>query len=481
MKYFKFLVIVLMGLVMNTYPKSSYWNWNKIDTSVEKLVFKKMEDFLWGVGTSAYQIEGPQKDEDLLDIEGHSKIFPKNQWHIWEGKEIEQDGKKIKLVPYKSGDACASWNLYEQDIQKIDEIGFNTYRFSIAWEKVEPLEGKFNEKALDRYEDLCKKLVAKNIKPVITLYHYTHPDWFEKKGGFEDVDNKKYVVRFCKKVFDRLNKYAHLWFTINTFSGYALPAYSVGFKPPFKKDMQLAVEVLKNLLDTHVAVYRALKAKDESAQIGIYKNIFHLDPWNWWNPADRLACYFGNQLTNESIYNYFTKGRFKVWMPGRAKIDYVNKDAIGAFDCVGINYYSGAYMRNFKPQCRSELIKTAAELYTIYPEGLYRAVKDVWNKLANKFKKPKSIYITETGIAPLKEEHRNLFFERHIYALSKAIEDGIPVKGYIIWTLMDNFEWQQGYDQKKFGICEVNRDTKERMVRDNIPYLRNVLTMYSRS
>jgi len=483
----KSVVIALMVLVMKTYPKN--WDWKKIDTGRQKLIFKKQpkktKGFLWGVGTSSYQIEGPQNKNELLEIEKKdakgnifkTKIEPKNQWHIWEGKEIERDGEKWMPVPHRSGDACGSWNLYEKDFQKLDELKFNAYRFSIAWEKVEPVEGKWNEKALDRYEDMCKKLVAKGIQPIVTLYHYTHPDWFEKKKGFEDSNNIKYFVRFCSKVFDRLNKYVHLWFTINTFSGYAFPAYSEGFKPPFKKDMQQAVDVMKNLLDAHVAVYHALKAKDQNAQIGIYKNMLPMDPWNLW---DRIACYFANQLMNESIYNYFLKGRFKVWMPGRAKINYVNKKAIGAFDAIGVNYYSGAYMHNFRPRPRPNLIKTADALYTIYPEGLCRSLKNVWNNFAKKFKNPKPIYITETGIAPKKEEHRNLFFERHIYALSKAIEEGVPLKGYIVWSLMDNFEWQHGFDKKKFGVCETNFETQERTVRKNIPYLLDVVKAFSR-
>jgi len=455
--------VLLVVLFLKT--SSMEINWDKVDIAIDNLSFENKnseEPFLFGVSASAYQVEG----------EMGAMVKPYNQWNRWEGKDLEENGIKKKPVPYFSGDACDHWNRYKEDIQLMKDLGFKAYRFSVSWGKIEPKENEFNEEALRHYEDVCQELVDQGIQPIITLYHYTHPCWFEDKGGFEKVENSDTFKRFCVTVFERLQKYNPIWFTFSSFVGYAFPAYYKGSKPPFKKDMRLAFGVLKNMLDAHVSIYRDLKKRDETATVGIHKTIFHVDPYFCWNPLDQLLCFVYNKMMNNSVYDFFTNGVLKLWVPTKVTINHENKEAKGALDCVGVSYYSGMYMSNGSMIPREELIQTQDEKYTIYPEGFYRALKQVSEKMAKPLKVP--VYITENGIAARKENHRDIFFKRHLHVLSKALKDGMDIRGYCVWTLMDNFEWSDGFEKKKYGICEVDFETQERKPRESVKYLIDV-------
>ena len=448
--------------------KAMDWDWDNIEINIDKLSFenkKTKEPFLFGVATSAYQVEGTDG----------ATVMPYNQWNRLEGKEIEIDGTMCKPVPHKSGNACEHYKRYKSDIQLMKDLGFKAYRFSISWGKVEPESGTYNQDVLDHYEDVCKELVDNGIKPLITLYHYTHPCWFEDKGGFEKEENLEDFVNFCVKVFERLNKYNPVWFTFCSYIGYAFPAYFMGFKPPFKKDMQLSLDVMKHMLDTHVRVYHRLKSIDKTAKVGIHKTVYMIDPYCRWNPLDLMYSWFGNKMQNYAIYDFFTTGVYKVWMPGKAYIKYENEKAKGALDCIGLTYYSAAYAKNSKIIPRPECMPTENERYTMYPQGFYRTLHQVNDYLAKPLHVP--IYVTETGIAAKSDEDRDIFFKRHLYVLSKALQDGIDIRSYCCWSLMDNFEWSYGYT-KKYGICRVNFETQERTLKKGAEFLVEVAKKY---
>ena len=232
------------------------WNLNK--QAISQLEFPR--NFLWGVGSSAHQVEGNCTN---------------NTWHRWETEHLQN---QTGLVKERSGLACDHWNRYKEDIQLLKELGANAFRFSIEWSKVQPTEDQFDETALQHYEDVCNELLKQGIKPCVTLHHYTDPIWFADKGGFAFPNNIHYFVNFCKKVFERLNNKVHLWFTFNSPDGYAAKGYLTGITPPGEKNMQRMAEVYKNLLETHVQTYHTLKAMPggNTSQIGILKNIFRI-------------------------------------------------------------------------------------------------------------------------------------------------------------------------------------------------------------
>lgn len=419
------------------------WDWGKINT--DHIFFPPT--FLWATGTSSHQVEG---------------YCTNNNWSDCEDK-----------LPEKSGAACDHWNRYAEDIQCMQKLGVNAYRFSIEWSKVEPEEGKFDEKALDHYLQVCQSLVKSGIKPVVGFHHYTDPKWFAKKGGFEKEQNIKYFMEYCTKVFEKLHDKASLWITFNSPDAYAMKGYSEGMAPPYKKNKQIAMTVLKNMLEAHVKTYAILKKIDPTAQIGIMKSIYHLEArgkLGW------LAKIFAYKLKDYAFFDFFRTGIFNAYIPFCVNVKYINLAAPQSLDFIGISHYCHGYLNNFSvevPQVTKDL-QTDMDRYVIYGEGLYRAVQEVAECLPGI-----PMYITENGIATRDEKTRILFLQRYLYALSRAIEDGYDVRGYFYWSLLDNYEW--GTYDKKFGLYAVNFATQERTLKDGGRYFAGVIDAWRKA
>lgn len=405
-----------------------YWDWKQINT--QQLYFPA--GFLWGVATSAHQVEGNCTNND---------------WALWEKKHCTT----------KTGAACDQWNRYKEDIKLIKDNHFNAYRLSVEWSKIEPKPGQFDEKALQHYEEVCKELVKNNITPLVVLHHYTLPCWFANMGGFENINNIPLFVRYSKKVFERLKPYVPLWMVINSPTSYVARAYHKKMAPPAKDNMQLMQETLKNMLEAHVQVYHALKALPggTEAKIGYSHNVYHIEPNNFWDKAGTAHAY---KLFDSNIYTFFKTGQFNAHVPFKVSLKHSNAQAKGALDFIGLSYYSHGLMNNFSVGLYPGDIKTQTEVYTIYPEGMYRAVMQVTTEFAKPLNIP--IYIAENGVATNNEKDRALFYERNLYALSYAMSQGCPVKGYFAWSLIDNYEW--GSYGMNYGLYSVDFNTQER-------------------
>jgi beta-glucosidase len=449
---FSFLLVILIWQKENPELR---WNWNKIDTAAISFP----PGFLWGVATAAHQVEGNCDN---------------NNWSEWEKGRDENGQPRIKNAQ-KAGLSCDHWNRYKEDIRLMQESGVKAYRFSIEWSKIEPREGEFDQKALRHYEDVCDALIAAGIKPVVTLHHFTHPIWFEQKGAFIKAENIALWIRFCEHVFRRLQDKVHLWCTINEPEVFATQGYFMGVFPPGKKDPQLTGVVLQNLLEAHTQVYRALKKLPggEKAQIGLVKNIFQFDPYRRWNFFDWLLSRQFNDLFTDSIIRFFTNGHFDLSIPGTMKVRHFNAAAPHTLDFIGLNYYSHLHVKFqwnakdfFAFGHRADEIMTDMP-YPIYAEGFYRAIKSVARLGV-------PIYITENGIADAKDDRRDLFIRRYLYALSQAIKDGCDVRGYFYWSLLDNFEWAEGYDMK-FGLYQVDFATQQRKLREGAKYFTQIV------
>jgi beta-glucosidase len=423
------------------------------------------EDFIWGAASSSHQVEGNCTN---------------NTWSRWE-QACDEQGKR--RVEQESGVACDHWNRYKEDIQLLKKTGCNAYRMSLEWSKVEPSKGAFDSAALEHYKQVCQELVANGIKPVINLHHYTEPIWFADMGGFEKEENLHYFVEYCEQAFNALHEYVYLWFTFNSPNAHASKGWIAGMTPPGKKnDFQTMILVLKNLLETHVRTYQALKKLPggQESRIGILMNIFQLDPWRPWNPLDRLYCWMGNSLVHQSIYGFFKDGVFKAWVPGKASLTYTNTAAPHSLDFIGLNYYSHNYAGNFKRFPHPQEIPVGNHDYTLYAEGLYRAIQELSDRLATPLNIP--IYITENGVAAQNDADgnrlRDLFLRRYLYALSQAIIDGYNVRGYIHWALMDNFEWGAPYGEKRYGLYFVDFNTQERTLKSGAQHYLDVIAVY---
>src|SRR3990167_193074 len=436
------------------YKKELRWDWNQI--KVEDVKFPK--DFLWGAATAAYQIEGH---------------IHNNNWSDW-GKQINEDGKPRIKNGDSCGVCCDHWNKFKEDFQRLKDLNLNSYRFSIEWSRIEPEPGAWDQSAIDQYKEMCKELLRLNITPVVTIHHFTHPLWFEKLGAFEKKENIKFIVRFAEKLFEEFSEYVNFWCTINEPAVYAAHCYFLGEFPPGKKDLKLASIVLENLLESHVQIYKKLKSMPGGTEkkIGIVKQILQFDAYNRHNPLDRILCRYLNHIFNETVMEFLKTGKYRVRIPFIINYKSFNFDAPKSLDFVGLNYYSHATLK-FKPsknqffeiKYRPEAIVTDLP-HSIYPEGLYRALQYI-----SELNTP--IYITENGIADGDDSRRKFFLKRYLWAISKALEEGMDIRGYFYWSLIDNFEWSEGFEPR-FGLYHLDYKTQERILRPSSLYLKQV-------
>ncbi len=357
------------------------------------------------------------------------------------------------------------WQHYEEDAALAREIGLTEFCFSLDWSKIEPAPGVFDEEVLQHYADFCVALMKNGVEPVVVLKDYTDPSWFLQDGAFEHSSNIAIFERYCLKVFNVLKGKAYRFITFWNPESYAMLAYWNKSHPPYKKNMQLAMDVFQNQLTAHVRVYQALKKADDEhkIQIGIAKHVIQLEPKFLW---DKWAASMANTLTNDPFYEFFTTGKFKVsvFLPkkwGGVKKSYTHPLAPQSIDFVGINYHCHNHIRNFKRIPFSHEPKTDIESITVYPEGLYYAIKEVSDKMASTLNIP--IIITQNGIATTNDNLRKFHNERNLYAVSQAIKDGYNVQGYYHYSLIDGFAW--GSHENKFGLFSVDSTTMERRLK----------------
>jgi len=447
------LIIIILFLALSAilpiifhyrYPELK-WNWDSIDT--DRINFP--DGFIWGTATAAHQVEGNCN----------------NNWSEFE-KKTQKDGKPNIKDGQVSGNACEHWERYREDIELIKRIGVTHYRFSIEWSKIEPTIGQYDIDAIDHYSNVINHLLQNSITPVVTLHHFSHPIWFEEKGGFSKAENIAYFISFSKKVFSLYSDRVKDWCTINEPGVFAVQGYFTGMFPPGLKNTQLTAEVLKNLLEAHVQVYHALKNQKngEESKIGIVKNINQFEPWRRRSIRDWLFSLSLNHVFNSSTLKFFKTGKFKIRLPGLMWKTHYNEKEKDSLDFFGLNYYSHNHLKFslFKKdfsvlEFHKKDVMTDMP-YAIYAEGIYRAIKFV-----SSLNVP--IIITENGVADANDQIRETYIKKYIYAVSKAISEGANVVGYYYWSLMDNFEWAFGYDMK-FGLYEVDFDNQERKLRD---------------
>ena len=444
---FFFIVITVFFLPLFFHLKfpEPIWNWDKIE--LKNISFPK--SFIWGTATAAHQVEGDCQ----------------NNWSEFETGRKSNGIPNIKDAQI-SGNACEHWSRYRQDIKLIVETGVSHYRFSIEWSKIEPTKGSFNQDAINHYQNVIDELITSGITPVITLHHFSHPVWFEDIGGFEKEENIDHFVNFSITVFNLYSDKVKNWCTINEPAVFAVQGYFTGMFPPGKKNSKLTGQVLKNLLESHVQVYHALKKQSggKDAKIGIVKNINQFDPWRRYLIFDWLFVIALNHVFNWSSIKFFKTGIFKIRLPGLMWITHKNLMATDSNDFFGLNYYSHNHIKfnPFKPdfsELKYHKNDTMTDMpYTIYAEGIYRAIK-----LVSQLNKP--IIITENGVADKNDSFRSTYITKYLYAVRKAIADGYDITGYYYWSLMDNFEWAFGYDMK-FGLYQVDFESQKRKLRE---------------
>ncbi len=385
------------------------------------------EGFLWGAAISAHQVEG------------------NNFYNDWWADEQ----KGIFKTP--SGLACNHYALYKQDFDLARSLGHNCLRISVEWSRLEPQEGNFNLSELQHYIQVVKALRERGIQPVVTLHHFTNPLWFNELGSWQKKKNIRYFLRFVQKIVQALCKEVSCWITINEPMVYVYEAYLSGIWPPHKKGVFNAHSATRGLLSAHVKAYRLIHQiyssyKLKRPLVSIAKNIRYFSPCRN-NLATRLAVALRDWWFNIM----FLEAAYK------------NK----SLDFIGVNYYTrenvsvcSLSLRNiFLQTCQQEhkeLTRNSLGWY-IYPRGLYELLLRL-----KKFNLP--VFITENGICTDDDAQRWDFIREQLIYLHQAIEDGVKVMGYLYWSLLDNFEWDKGFDPR-FGIVEVDYASFKRTIR----------------
>lgn len=415
----------------------------------------------------------------------------KSNWAAWEA--FERPENPTIREHQKSGIVCDFWHRYVQDITLIKDLGMNACRFSLDWSMIEPERGQFDCEAIKHYHDLLNAMHEKNITPMVTLHHFTHPQWFEALGAFEKIENLELFKNFCVKMFQEFGSKVTLWCTLNEPSCYVFQGYINKAFPPGVFDFHRAGIVLRNMLLAHVQVYQTLKSLPggNEAQIGLVHQYLTFEPYNGWNMLEAFPAEFMTYIFNDVTLKFLKTGDFLFALPcslapvmANVFLDTSVCEALPDlkleqrpyFDFFGLNFYSRVVVQQkswnlfgenaFVPSCMEGEVMTDMP-YPLYGEGLYKAICDV-----AQFGKP--IYITENGIADAQDNRRESFFKDYLGAVSRALFEGYDIRGWFYWTLMDNFEWNDGFIPC-FGLYEVDFKTQQRTMRTSVTWLKNLL------
>lgn len=388
---------------------------------MDNKTLKFPKGFFWGAATSAYQVEG-----GLI-----------NDWSEWEKsserlKELKEKG--LNPIDFQSGLAANSWNKFEDDILCLKKINAKAYRFSIDWSRVEPEEGRFDETVLNHYSSMVARLKEENIEPFVTLWHWPIPLWLRDKGGW----SSSIIIEYFKKYTERVVMVmptVKFWCTLNEPNVYAGKSYLTGEWPPKKKNVITYLWTFQNLIKAHRAAYKVIKENKPEAIIGIALHYMYFEAD--WNPVNKLI-----KAVMDWWSNYYFLNSIKNYQ-----------------DYVGLNYY--LHIKFGKLSFTRSAEEKKSDLgWGLSPKGFYHAIMDV-----KKYNKP--IYILEQGLADEKDINRAWYIKESVKAIHQAISDGADVRSYLHWSLLDNFEWADGF-APKFGLFSVDRKTFIRTPRSSV-------------
>lgn len=383
--------------------------------------------FYWGAATASYQVEGGIENTDWAKAARAEKVPP-------------------------AGRLADHYHRYEADFDIAKELGHNAHRFSIEWARIEPEEGKFDHAELEHYRAVIRALKKRDLKPYVTLWHFTLPLWFSESGGFERKDAPEIFARYARYITKELGEDLEGISTINEPIVYASNGYLRGTWPPFKRFKLIDYVSITNsgksyepnpkkglrpfftywyvrnqLARAHNAAYDAIKEVHPAVEVSIVKHIilFHAN----WNPFNKLIAYLANW---HWTYHFMKK---------------VHKKC----DSIGLNYYIHKKFGD-----RATYRKTDMD-WDFYPQGIYDALM-----MLARYKKP--LFVSEAGIADADDDIRAEYITEQVKAVWHAIKDGVDVRGHVYWSLMDNYEWALG-TEKCFGLVEIDYETLERKVR----------------
>ncbi len=469
------------------------------------------DGFLFGAATAAYQIEGAAFEDGRTAS-------------IWDAFAREPGAVRNG----ETGDvACDHYHRYADDVRLMGELGLQAYRFSTSWARVRPDGGAVNLAGLAFYDRLVDELLAGGIVPWLTLYHWDLPQALEEKGGWTSRDTAERFVEYALSVHDALGDRVQHWTTLNEPWCSSFLSYTAGVHAPGRVGIEDGMLAAHHLLLAHGRTVQALRERDPQLDLGITLNLTVADPADARDPADVDAARRIDGQFNRWFLDPVLRGAYPADVVSdirevdpiavrrwAAAIHEGDLDTIAApLDCLGVNYYHGELLSG-TPQPGSEgtphdggvegenvrrtrspfpaaddvhwvergLPRTGMD-WEVQPEGLTRLLR----RLGTEYAPGLPLYVTENGAAyddevegarvadpatgvrtggVVHDAERAMFLREHVAATYDAIEEGVDVRGYFAWSLLDNYEWSWGYG-KRFGIVRVDYDTQERIVKDS--------------
>lgn len=437
------------------------------------------DDFLWGVATSSHQIEGGYRDGGR----GES---------IWD---------RLAAKPGRIADgsdaavACDHYHRWREDVDLMKWLGVGAYRFSIAWPRVMPDGRSLNNEGLDFYEGLVDALLEAGIRPFVTLYHWDLPQTLQDKGGWSTRETAEAFVEYTRAAARRLGDRVPFWVTHNEPWCIATLGHEEGHHAPGHRDPAEALRVAHHVLLSHGWAAAALRQDSPRSKVGIVLNLVPVWPASP-DAADSEAARRFDGFFNRWYLDPLFRGHY----PEDATEDRLRRghletqdlpfaepgdlETIAApLDFLGVNYYSRVVVKAdekgepvaFPPVPEEELTDMHWE---VFPRGLY----DLLVRIKKEYN-PADIYITENGAAysdgpdatgRIADGRRIEYLRSHLTAAHRAISEGVPLRGYFVWSLLDNFEWAHGFT-KRFGLYWVDFDSQQRIPKDSAFWYRDVI------
>lgn len=437
-------------------------------------------DFIWGAATASYQIEGAVHEdgrgESIWDRFSHTP-----------GKTHNGDTGDI---------ACDHYHRWPEDVKLMQELGLQAYRFSIAWPRVIPQGwGQPNPQGLDFYDSLVDALLQANITPFVTLFHWDLPQALQERGGWASRDTIEAFVEYVEAVVQRLGDRVTHWITHNEPAVFSMLGHYLGVHAPGITDQRTALQVAHHLLVSHGRVVPMLRSARDGAQVGITLSMSPMVPASEREADQRAAAIFdgiNNRWFLDPLYGRGYPQEIVAALGDTApEIADGDLDIIAApTDFLGINYYFPQYVRAASPDESplgfaalgpEELAARGHQLtamgWPVVPQGLRDLLVRVQHDYA-----PRALYITENGAAfddevrdgTVDDQARIAYLRDHLLAASEAMQESVPLRGYFVWSLMDNFEWAYGYS-KRFGLIYVDYATQARIPKASADWYRRVI------
>jgi beta-glucosidase len=376
------------------------------------------DGFLWGTATAAHQVEGNNWNND---------------WWAWE--HTPGSG-----CTEPSGDACDQWERWAEDLELLRSLNFGAYRFSVEWARIEPEEGEFSAAALDHYRRLCARCWELGVQPIVTLHHFTSPRWVAAAGGWADPATADRFGRFAARTAGALGDVVSHWCTINEPNWLVTNGYFLGHWPPGEKGGARAGQATATVVAAHRRAVEAVRSSAHPAPVGMAAAM-----------TDFHAVDGGDERRDQ-----FRKYMEDVWL-----------DATAGDDFLGVQVYTRLRVGPEGALPNEEGVRATLMGYEFWPEALEACLRRAHEVTGL------PLMVTENGIGTNDDAERIEYVERALQGVLRALADGIPVKGYLYWSLLDNFEWDQGYGPT-FGLVAVDRATQARSIKASARWLAQV-------